>query len=222
MGVRDSRRAETTRRILDVAEQHVARHGASALSLRAVARDLDLAVSALYRYFPSRDDLLTALITEAYADCADAVEAAMGTVRAGRRDSARLGWAAASDAYRRWARAHPDRFMLIFGTPVPGYQAPQEPTFAAGTRIPRLLCLLLVDLEPPRLRLPPATRDTLAATAAALEVPVGPAALALGMTAWSAVHGHVMFELSGQLGALAGDDGLFDVVVREQAARLGM
>jgi AcrR family transcriptional regulator len=221
MGVREVRREETTERIVDVAEQHIVREGASALSLRAVARDLDLAVSALYRYFPSRDDLLTELITRAYRDCADAVEASIGRVRSRRRDAARQSWDAAADAYRTWAHDNPSRFMLIFGTPVPGYRAPVEPTLAAGTRIPRLLCGLLTDLEVPPLRLRATTRQSLEATAESLDVRVGPVALALGMTAWDAVHGHVMLELSGQLGPLNGDDGLFDVVVREQARRLG-
>jgi AcrR family transcriptional regulator len=220
--VRERRRGETTRRIVAVAEEHIQREGAPALSLRAVARDLDLAVSALYRYFPSRDDLLTAVITRAYQDCADAVETAMTRVRSRRRDAARQGWTAAADAYRRWAHANPSRFMLIFGTPVPGYTAPVEPTFAAGTRIPVLLCGLLTDVDVPPMRLPAATRQGLEDTAAALNVPVGAGALALGMTSWAAVHGHVMFELSGQLGAMGGDDGLFDVVVREQAVRLGL
>ncbi|MDH4160092.1 MAG: TetR/AcrR family transcriptional regulator [Actinomycetota bacterium] len=222
MGVRELRREETTRRIVDVAEEQIQRQGAPALSLRGVARDLDLAVSALYRYFPSRDDLLTAVITRAYHDCADAVEAAMTRVRTRRRDAARLAWTAAADAYRAWAHANPSRFLLIFGTPVPGYAAPVEPTRAAGTRIPVLLCGLLTDIDVPPMRLPAKTRRGLEDVAATLGVPVGAGALALGMTGWAAVHGHVMFELSGQLGAVGGDDGLFDIVVREQAVRLGL
>lgn len=221
MGVRQERRVATTRQILDVAERQIARDGATSLSLRAVAREVDLAVSALYRYFPSRDDLLTALITEAYSDCADAVEAAIAQVPSGRRRS-RRAWTAAAGAYRSWALTNPSRFLLIFGTPVPGYVAPEDATLAAGTRIPRLLCQLLVEHAVPTLRIPPETRRRLANTAMALETTLSPDTLAAGMTAWDAVHGHVVHELSGQLGPLSGDDGLFDLVVREQAARLGL
>ena len=219
MGVRDQRRAETTAAILEVARQHVASDGAAQLSLRAVARDLDLAVSALYRYYPSRDDLLTALITEAYDDCADYVQEAMTGPRV---RGPRAAWTAAARAYRTWAQENPSRFMLILGTPVPGYVAPEDPTVTAGTRIPRLLTALLVDADIPRRRMPRTTRSQLARLVEILQVDVSPDALAAGMTAWDAVHGHVMFELSGQFGPLTGDDGLFDEVVRSQADRLGL
>jgi AcrR family transcriptional regulator len=218
MGVRADRRTETTTLILEVAREHLAREGAAALSLRAVARDVGLAVSALYRYFPSRDDLLTALITEAYDDCASAVEDSMRRARHSRRTA----WTAAGHAYRTWAWANPSRFLLIFGTPVPGYVAPVEPTVTAGTRIPRLLAELLVGLDVPRVRMPAVTRRGLRGLAEALGADVSPDALAAGITAWDSVHGHVMSELSGQLGPLNGDPGLFDVVVREQASRLGL
>jgi len=219
MGVRVQRRVDTTAAILEVARSHITVDGPAQLSLRAVARDLDLSVSALYRYYASRDDLLTALITEAYSDCADAVEVAMSTTKAG---SPRKAWLAAARAYRGWAIANSSRFLLIFGTPVPGYVAPDHPTFAAGTRIPRLLTTLLVGSQVPHQRMARTTRTNLTSLTQALGVDISPDAMAAGMTAWDAVHGHVMFELSGQFGPMGRDDGLFDLVVLSQAERLGL
>ena len=72
---RERARAELTAEITRSARDQLREVGAAALSLRAVARDLGLASSAVYRYFPSRDALLTALITDAYTALGDAVEA---------------------------------------------------------------------------------------------------------------------------------------------------
>lgn len=220
MGVRDERRVETTAAILDVARAHVARDGAAALSLRAVARDLDLAVSALYRYYRDRDALLTALITEAFHDVADHVGTAMGDPVRPTSRARRRAWTAAAVAYRKWAQEHPSRFLLIFGTPVPGYEAPAEPTRPAGTRIPRMLADLLVGVEVPRQRMDRPTRAQLTSLAGLLGSDVSADALAVGIAAWDAVHGHVMLELSGQFGPLTAADGLFSLVVKAQTERL--
>src|SRR5689334_9606890 len=106
-GVRARVRAELTREIAEVARQHLASDGAAALSLRAVARELGMASSAVYRYFPSRDDLLTALIVDAYNALGDAAEQA----DAERPRSDLLGrWQAACAAVRTWAIAHPHEY----------------------------------------------------------------------------------------------------------------
>src|SRR5215470_16088728 len=114
-------RAELTREIKEEARRQLAEVGGNGLSLRAVARELGMVSSALYRYYPSRDDLLTALIIDAYdavgKAAEDAVAAASG---AGRK------WAAACHAIREWALAHPHEYALLYGSPVPGYQAPQD------------------------------------------------------------------------------------------------
>ncbi len=148
---RQRTRAAVTRDILDTAHAHVARDGAQQLSLRAVARDLGVASSALYRYFPSRHDLLTALIVDAYTSLADHLDGIADTVlrpRDGepsawyadsrapseRRTSGVRAWTAVCEGMRAWARDHPHEFALAYGTPVPGYTA-AEATRDAATRV---------------------------------------------------------------------------------------
>ena len=118
-----------TGEILAVAAQHVARDGAAALSLRSIARDLGMAPSALYRYFDGRDALLSALILAAYEALAVEAERAADGAERGvppgtGGDAAR--WVEVPRALRRWALEHPHQWGLIFGTPVPGYQAPED------------------------------------------------------------------------------------------------
>src|SRR5690606_5161914 len=78
--VRQRVRAELTAAILESARRQLAEVGPTDLSLRAISRDLDMSSSAIYRYFPSRDALLTALIIEAYDDIGASVEAADAAV----------------------------------------------------------------------------------------------------------------------------------------------
>src|SRR5689334_6455211 len=122
---RERARAETLAQIKRLALDQLATTGAGELSLRAIARELNLVSSAIYRYYPSRDELITALLIDAYADLL--AEAA----RTDRR-GARRRWADTADALRRWARAEPHRFALIYGTPIPGYRAPADTVAPAG------------------------------------------------------------------------------------------
>jgi len=135
-GARARVRAELTREITEVARRHLASGGASALSLRAVARELGMASSALYRYFPSRDDLLTALIVDAYDALGGAAEAADARVA---REDLRGRWVAVCRSAREWAIAHPHEYALVYGTPVPGYAAPQT-TIGPASRVGEVLC----------------------------------------------------------------------------------
>jgi AcrR family transcriptional regulator len=121
-GVRSRVRAALTAEILEVAREHLARDGAAAMSLRAVARDLELVPSALYRYYPGRDALLSALILEGYASLAAAAEAA----DPGPRSAGAVRFRAVTQGIRSWAVARPHEWSLLFGSPVPGYRAPEE------------------------------------------------------------------------------------------------
>jgi hypothetical protein len=109
---------------------HIARVAPAALSLRAIARDVGMVSSAVYRYFPSRDELLTALIIAAYDELGDAVEQADAGVR--RRSDLDKRFLAVCAAIRDWARANPHEYALLYGSPVPGYVAPQTTTTSAG------------------------------------------------------------------------------------------
>ncbi len=140
-------RAELTREIKQEARRQLASHGAEGLSLRAVARELGMVSSALYRYFPSRDDLLTALIIDAYDALGEAAEAASAAAASADAADGRGRWRALCAAIRGWALAHPHEYALIYGSPVPGYQAPQA-TIASAVRVVRALGDVLAGVEP--------------------------------------------------------------------------
>ena len=138
---RERARAELTREIKEEARRQVAAEGAQRLSLRAVARELGMVSSAVYRYFPSRDSLLTALIIDAY----DALGAAVESADAGQpRSDLRGRWRAICHSVRDWAVARPHEYALIYGSPVPGYRAPQD-TIAPASRAGLMLGHLLTD-----------------------------------------------------------------------------
>jgi AcrR family transcriptional regulator len=191
MGIRERRRAETSAAIMATARRHLAEHGAAELSLRAVARDVGLVSSAVYRYVASRDDLLTALIVEAYEELGAAAEQAEAKARA---DGApvRERWRAVWRAARAWALSHPAQWTLIYGSPVPGYQAP-ETTIPAAGRLAQVLIELLVETgaRPPQ---PPAEPVVTAVT----EIPGVPHdCVPAAITSWTQLIGAIGFELFG-------------------------
>ena len=140
-GTRARVRAALTREIVDAARRHLATDGAAGLSLRAVARELGMASSAVYRYFPSRDELLTTLIVEAYDALGAAAEEAADNAP---RDDLRARLHAACDAVRGWALAHPHEYALVYGSPVPGYAAPQA-TIGPAARVGAVLSRIVAD-----------------------------------------------------------------------------
>jgi AcrR family transcriptional regulator len=127
--------------IKTIARRHLETDGAN-LSLRAVARDMGMVSSALYRYFASRDDLLTALILDAYNALGEAAEAADAAVTD--RSQLRARWLATARGIRGWALRTPAEYALLFGTPVPGYAAPAD-TITAAARTPVVLIQILAD-----------------------------------------------------------------------------
>jgi AcrR family transcriptional regulator len=210
MTARERARAELTREIKESARRQLARVGADGLSLRAVSRELGMVSSALYRYFPSRDDLLTALIIDAYDAIGSTVESAIAAVPDEAPVRERL--LAACRAVRTWAREHPHEYALIYGSPVPGYRAPQE-TIGPAARVPFALIRPLRDIaahgqEPeadtaiPRPPLSGALGEQAAAVGAAIADGVGgtlpPDLLVRGVIAWTQLFGMVSFELFGQ------------------------
>lgn len=129
MGKRQESRERIEAQIIEVGRRHLRAYGAAGLSLRAVARDVGMVSSAVYRYVGSRDELITLLLVDAYTDLADAVD------RARRPVSWHADIQAIAHAVRDWASAHPARWALLYGSPVPGYYAPAEQTVAPGTRV---------------------------------------------------------------------------------------
>ncbi len=131
VGKRQETREQIEARIVELGRRQLVERGAAGLSVRAIARDLGMVSSAVYRYVSSRDELLTLLLVDAYSDLADAVDRARETV--GELWSEDV--VAIARAVRRWAVAHPSRWALLYGSPVPGYHAPPERTVAVGTRV---------------------------------------------------------------------------------------
>ncbi|MFE7174078.1 TetR/AcrR family transcriptional regulator [Streptomyces sp. NPDC057616] len=191
-------RIEVTAAIKDEARRQLAAEGAAKLSLRAVARELGMVSSALYRYFPSRDDLLTALIIDAYDSVGEAAETAL--TAAGEADPVQR-WTTVCEAVREWALAHPHEYALIYGSPVPGYVAP-DTTVPAAARVGLVLIGIVRDArQGPRLTLPPLPADLEAEAdrmagdfASDLQPAVAPALVA----AWAQLFGLIGFEVFGQ------------------------
>lgn len=210
-GIRERVRAELVREITDTARRHLAEHGAAGLSVRAVTRDLGMAPSAVYRYFPNRDALLTALILEAYEGVAEAATTAESRVP--RTDLAGR-WLAVFRAVRDWALRHPHEYALIYGSPVPGYVAPQD-TAAPAAGVALLLARVAVDAAtgpglaptaappvPDELRADAAERvaqvvEGLPAEGTAGLGDIDPAAVIGVVDAWTTLFGTVSFELFG-------------------------
>jgi AcrR family transcriptional regulator len=215
MGTRERRRTEVTAALLAAAKRELARTGAAGLSVRAVARDMDMAPSALFRYISGRDELLTLLIVDAYDDLGEHVEA---VERAVPRSDLRGRWRAIATSFRDWARAHPHEYALLYGSPVPEYEAPTERTTPSGTRVTSLLAAVGMEAPegPPRSAIPHLPdASELKALAVAAEVPMMDGErLVAGLLAWTALVGVVSSELFEQLGEeVARLDTLFDAAV---------
>jgi AcrR family transcriptional regulator len=226
-GVRARRRRELLAAIRTAALEELRRSGAAGLSLRAVARDVGIAVSALYRYFPSRDELLTDLIVAAFDAHADAVEAA------GADDDVAEALRGAMHAYRAWAVAHPAEFGLAYGAPVPGYIAPPEHTVRAGTRIGRFALGLLARahaedrLDPDTLhrratRLSSGTAEQLETWSERRGQRVPTEVLAVWLDMFVRLHGLVSMEVFGLLRPITPDTTPYavEVIDTELAALL--
>ncbi|MGW0826823.1 TetR/AcrR family transcriptional regulator [Streptomyces sp. NPDC002845] len=197
-GARARARMEVTAAIKDEARGQLAAEGAAKLSLRAVARELGMASSALYRYFPSRDDLLTALIIDAYDSLGEAAEAAHAQVT----DSAPARqWTAVCEAVRAWALGHPHEYALIYGSPVPGYVAP-ETTVPAASRVGQLLIRIVREAHRGKgvaqWKLPAELAPEARRMAEDLAPDLPPAVVVVLVQAWAQLYGLVNFELFGQ------------------------
>lgn len=222
---RDRARSEVTHEILATARDHLAEHGAAGLSLRAVARDLGLVSSAVYRYVASRDALLTMLIVEAYDSLGDAVEAAAGTGGPGRER-----WIAAALAIRAWAIDHRQEYLLLYGSPVPGYEAPPD-TVGPGVRTPLALVGIVRDAHSsgslaattPPADLSPVVQTELAALARQVAPDLPAEVLFLGILGWTQLFGLLSFELSGQTRGMVEDHGaLYADMAALTADRIGL
>ena len=213
-------RAALTAEIKATARRHLAEVGAAGLSLRAVARELGLASSAVYRYFESRDALLTALIVDAYDAVGERAEAAVAA--APDRFDAR--WRAIAGAVRSWAVEHPHDYALVYGSPVPGYAAPQD-TVDPAARVSLAMLRTVTDAfaageleaEPAAAVARPLHRDL--ARLRDLAAPGVPDEILLrALHAWTGLFGTISYLLFGHLHGIVDDE---DAYFDHQVARAG-
>lgn len=225
-------RAAVHASILDAARARLTDEGPGQLSLRAVARDVGLVSSAVYRYFASRDDLLTALLVLDYDELGAAVEAADAAVP---RERFRARWTAACRAVRTWSVAHPGDFALLYGSPVPGYVAPRD-TVEPAARTTHVLLRIVTETWSGGHAVGGAARgrDTGAARAAVAaaiayvqergfidDPPVD--VVVRTLMAWTTVFGVVSFELFGHaVGSVSDPAAYFDEVTSRLADDLGL
>lgn len=221
LGKRARHRIAVEADILRVARRHLASEGAASLSLRAVARDLGMVSSGIYRYVESRDELLTRLIVDSYTSLAEAVRTAHDAVPP---DDLGGRWSALGHALRTWALEHPHDFALLYGSPVPDYEAPAERTTEVGTAVVALLIALVEDARVAGRVPDPADAGIDASRASAAVGPMlddamfagtdlDPVMLAQGITAWTLLLGAVTSEVFSQLGPVPDSAALFEVLL---------
>lgn len=217
-------RAEMIEEIKNAARRQLAADGAN-LSLRAIAREMGMVSSAIYRYFASRDDLLTALIIDAYDALGEATEKAGAGPH---RDDHAGRWLAVTRAARVWAVASPHEYALIYGSPVPGYVAPQDtvapsirPVVVLGAIIDDACQAGRLDLAVPKLA--PSLRDEVAAVAQAVAPGLSPGLMASAMIAWTELFGAISFELFGRFKDTITDlEAWYEHQIHEMARFLGL
>jgi AcrR family transcriptional regulator len=196
-----------------IARAQMSAEGTAALSLRGIAREMNVTAPALYRYFPSRDDLITALIVEGFNALAHALAVADTKHDCERyRDRAEEIFR----AYRRFAHERPVDFQLIYGNPIPGYAAPKEITVPAVIGGFIAMSRVFVEaynagvLHPlPVERLSPSVVAGVQQVIDINQAPTSVPVMYSVFAAWTKVHGVVMLELFHHLDQTVGDTGLF-------------
>jgi AcrR family transcriptional regulator len=188
--------------IKETAWKQIAESGAATLSLRAIARELGITAPAIYNYFPRRDDLVTALIIDAYTSFGDSQIEAREAVPA---DDLVGRLTAIGVAYRNWALAHPQRYQLIFGAPIPGYEKPLEKIVPSGARSISALTSVVDALRVADKLQAPDFPEVKAEYMAEFEIwraysgDVHILSLSVALLIWARVHGIVSLEIAGNL-----------------------
>ncbi|WP_104118623.1 TetR/AcrR family transcriptional regulator [Arthrobacter sp. B1805] len=223
---RERARRRTLDDITRIGRGQLGEVGAAALSLRAVARELGVVSSAVYRYVADRDELLTLLVVDAYTELGDEVDDAVATAGPSGADR----FSALARAVRAWAVREPSRYALLYGSPVPGYAAPAERTTAQGTRVVTLLAHIMDDawrsgeVSAGHRPAPAALAPDYQAIRDQLSLALPESVIAATVQAWSALFGAVSFEVFGQFGpnTFADLDVLFEDTLGRIAAQLGL
>ncbi|WP_410651149.1 TetR/AcrR family transcriptional regulator [Amycolatopsis sp. cmx-4-54] len=199
MDVKTSReryRAQVRAEIKRYAWEQLGTTGVSALSLNAIAKHVGMSGPALYRYFPSRDDLITDLVRDAYRSLADVVRAAAGSG----------GVAEVAYAIREWALADPQRYLFVYGTPIPGYRAPGDTTEISNEFMAVLLRVHADAPDDGRVTAFDSHVEEHREWAGGL--PVSSAVLRRAVTFWTRIHGVLSLELAGHFAGMGFDPGV--------------
>ena len=212
--MRERYRAQVRREVKQAALRQLAESGPAGVSVSAIGKQLGVSGPALYRYFASRDELLTELVIDAYDDLADTLRVAAG--RAPGR-APRAQFEAVVRAYRSWALAQPHRYRLLFGPPLPGYDAHAQRLVDAAQAVMNLLLETLRELgdgtAPPGQPL----ASQLAAWAHRHGLDIDPAIALRAVLTWSRVHGFVSLEIAGNFASMGIDP---DRVLESQLAAM--
>jgi AcrR family transcriptional regulator len=218
MGKRRDSRERIEAQIVELGRRHLVEHGAAGLSLRAIARDLGMVSSAVYRYVSSRDELLTLLLIDAYTELADTVDRA--------REAMPDVWSddviAIAHAARRWAIANPASWALLYGSPVPGYHAPAERTVGPGTRVVSALFdavaagIATGDIMLTNSTAPQPISSDFDRLRQEFGFPGDDPVITKCFAVWAGVVGAISLEVFGQYGTdtLSDPEGVFDTQVR--------
>jgi AcrR family transcriptional regulator len=202
-GLRARLRTQVRDDVKRIALRQLAEGGPQALSINAIAKELGVSGPALYRYFESKDQLLTELVLDAYGDLADAVEAATR----GQRQAQRLG--ALARAYRAWAVAEPHRYRLLYARPTPGYDAHRQSLVDASQRLMAVLLDALGDAPASSTKRPPAALvGQLTAWARKRGIEVDPLVAHRAIIVWARLHGLVSLEIEDNFASMGIDAGL--------------
>lgn len=209
-GKRAAAREEMMRRILDVGRAQLDRDGVESLSLREVSREIGVVSSAVYRYVASRDELLTLLVVDCYNDVGDAVDAGD---EAAAGEFAKRRYIEVAARMRRWAAAHPERWTLLYGTPVRGYAAPSEQTTEPGTRVlarfMEIAGQAVAEGQGRRFEVDERLEGFLAAEQEQFGTSFPSGAMVVAASLWSGTVGAITAELFGQWGPI-------NVAIREE------
>lgn len=224
---REHQRAATGEEIKAVARKQMAEHGTAGVSLRQIARAMEMSAPSLYHYFENYDALITALIVDAFNDLADTLEQAADASADAEPQEQLL---ALAQAYRGWALQHPIDFQLIYGNPIPGYSAPRERTVPAVVRSYVTLAKVVglaaeqhsEELVAALGERPASVEAHLAAMRAQYDYPVSPAVLYATVVLWTQMHGIITLELYHHLQPTVGDvDAFYQAQVRHTLQTLG-
>ncbi|WP_424636817.1 TetR/AcrR family transcriptional regulator [Embleya sp. AB8] len=221
-------RVETACEIRTIALRLLAEGGPGAITLRAIAREMGMTANAIYGYYATRDELVSVLISDVYTSLVEVAEEARDEVSVADAAGRLLAWAG---AFRAWSVANPEGFRLIYGDPVPGYQAPPGgAAIEAAHRACAGLTGLVAAAWPSAEALQsdetydwPDFDPTLVALVRAQFPELPPTAVALALRVWGRLHGLVSLEIYGHLRGQTGDPGrIYRTEMRDLIRSLGL